>query len=70
MSQLYQSCLEHGINPMMVDEYDMNIISNLWLYFHDIDQAVEAFKEGYTAEELKNKGPYPPYWVYLLWVKK
>lgn len=45
-------------------------IKDLYLYFNNINYALEAFTEGYTATELKNKGNFDPYIVYLLWVSK
>lgn len=70
MSELYTALILNGVNPNTTDEEHLNTIYELYKYFHNIDYAVEAFKEGYTAEQLKKKGNYPPYWVYLIWVKK
>lgn len=47
----------------------LDIIKDLYYYFNqNLEHALEAFLEGYTAEELKSKGNFDPYIVYLIWV--
>lgn len=69
LKQIYAACIENNIDPATVQDAELDKVNALWLYFRNIDYAVEAYKAGYTADELRSKGNYPPYWVYLLWVK-
>jgi len=70
MKELYTACMLNGVDPTTVVESELNIIADLWKYFNNVEHAVEAYVEGYTAEELLSKGDFQPYWVYLIWVKK
>ena len=69
MKEVYTACILHGVDPETVNDEDLAVIADLWAFFNDIEHAVEAYKQGYTASELYSKGSYPPYWIYLLWVK-
>ena len=71
MSEIYTACIMAGINPETTTKKQINQVYDLYEYFeHNIDYAIEAYKLNYTAQKLKSFGNYPPYWVYLLWVKK
>jgi hypothetical protein len=70
MNELYTACMLHGINPQLEEPIDLENLYFLYDYFRNPVHAVEAYEQGYTAEDLKAKGNYPPYWVYLIWVKQ
>jgi hypothetical protein len=71
MSELYTACMLKGVDPSTVPQEELDTLYKLYSFFnHNVEHAVEAFIDGYTAEELKSKGNYPPYWIYLIWVKK
>lgn len=71
MGEIYTACILHGINPEATTKKDINKLYGLYDFFeHNIDYAIEAYKQGYTAKQLKAKGNYPPYWIYLIWVKQ